>query len=289
MRLWLSSFIRRLAQGKLQEENLVLFLLDEVGNLGPMPILKEALTVLRSYGIRLYLFLQALGQLHSLFPGPKEFQTVQASIDTQLYFGIRDRETAEEVSAIIGDMTTTSLSEGTSKSRSTPTMTAIFFGGSLASEQVSESTNITHTEVGRRLLKPEEILQLPERAVLILNKRTPPIAAHLVRYYQDEEFAGLAVPARPDDEEEPSQAICTDASGWFQDHPALPEPEEAVACAVGRKEERPPAHRELPAPAPAVRLAKCPACKRGLRIPAKAAGGKGKCSGCGQRFQIRDR
>jgi type IV secretion system protein VirD4 len=261
MRLWLSGFMRRLAQGELQERNLVLFMLDEVGNLGPMPVLKEALTVLRAYGLRLYFFLQSLGQLESLFPGDKGTQTAKANIETQLYFGIRDRESAEDLSATIGDTTELSGSWATSRSKTSPTLLAVMMGDAKpAAEQVTEGTTVTRTEIARRLLKPEEILQLSERIVIIMTKGCRPIAAGLVRYYEDEEFRGLAQRSEPA-VDGPSRAVQT----------GPPSGPPRTTGAGG-----PDLHARCPNPE----------CSRRHRIPAALAGRVGKCKVCGKRFRV---
>ena len=299
MRLWLTSFMRRLAQGPLQETNLVLFLLDEVGNLGEMAALKNALTVLRSYGVRMFFLIQSLGMLHTLFPGPKGYQTAAANFDTQIYFGIRDHETAEAVSAYIGDYTTHSRSEATTTGTNQPTFLALLLGATHATEQSSNSTSVTRTEVGRRLFQASEILQLPERTALILTKGVPPIAARLVRYYEDPEFFGLAVPTEAETETPPT-GIITVMPGPFLTHSEPGELEELAARTLAEDElpakttTAAPAIRRSARSAPAgkeqqtIRL-RCLNCKQFLRVPRKLIGRKGKCKGCGTSFKIRPR
>src|SRR5207253_1770051 len=105
LRLWFTTLYTAVTECGAQEERLVLFLLDEAASLGPMPALAQAVTVGRGYGIRVWLILQSLGQLKTLFPRDGEHQTVEASIDHRVFFGIRDHATAEAVSNYLGQTT----------------------------------------------------------------------------------------------------------------------------------------------------------------------------------------
>jgi type IV secretion system protein VirD4 len=265
LRLIFTSFVRRMAQGELQERNLTLFLLDEVGNLGPLPALKEALTVLRSYGVRLFFLLQSLGQLHSLFPENQDYLTALSCFDTTLFMGIRDRHTAEEASATIGDTTVNSFSQSTSHSVSKPTFWATLHGAKMASEQRTDGTTSTHTEVGRRLIQASEILNLPPQAILILTKNVAPIIARRMFYYQDPEFAGFV--GLPIKESKPKRLSQTGTT-------IVNKPLKRLSAAA------------KPEPQKTVIRTRCPKCKHALTCPPAALGKKGKCLGCGERFTV---
>ena len=53
---------------KLYEENSTLMLLDEAAQLGTLPQLRQAITLLRGYGVRVWSFWQDLSQLINLYP-----------------------------------------------------------------------------------------------------------------------------------------------------------------------------------------------------------------------------
>ncbi len=180
LRLWLTSFVNRLFQQSPQEENLVLFLLDEVGQLGALRSLEQAVTVGRGYGLRIWFFLQGLPQLQKLFPENKAHLTVQANMSHQIFYGIRDLETAKEVSAYVGRTTVTTISQGSSTSVSHTPLTGRVWGGN-PTTQVSSGSSSTTSQQARELLMPEEILKMPANVGIIFAKEMNPIAAQIIR------------------------------------------------------------------------------------------------------------
>jgi type IV secretion system protein VirD4 len=187
LRLWVTSFYGAITECGAQEDREVLFMLDEAGSLGPLPALYSAITLGRGYGLRVWLILQSISQLKSLFPKDGEHQTVEASIDHKMFFGVRDYATAELVSNYSGTTTISVTSHTTSRGSSTT-------GGSVfTSEKYSRSTNEgtseTRSETGRKLLMPDEIIQLPPDLAVILSKGVPPILAGLAKYYETPELA----------------------------------------------------------------------------------------------------
>ena len=121
------------------------------------------------------------------------------NIGTQQYFGINSFETAEEISKRIGDATVGIRSDNRTRGDSVPT------GMSTSPQNGNRSTSrsITHSEIARRLLKPEEILTLPADAILLFHKNMPVTLARMVRFYDAPEFrknwfgtSGTATPRR---------------------------------------------------------------------------------------------
>jgi type IV secretion system protein VirD4 len=211
-RLWLTSCFMRLSQGELQERVTATFILDEAGSaLEKLPALEQAVTLLRGYGVRIAMFLQSLSQLKKVFNSDNGFQTVQANMD-QMFWGIRDLETAREISSYIGQTTVQSTSYQQSKSYNRPAWNAIMFGrGKHSDPTVSTTEGYTYSETGRALLQPEELLQLHNNIALVLAKGIPPFACEVVKSYSDPAFAearaiqnivkreaaALAAPRRP--------------------------------------------------------------------------------------------
>jgi type IV secretion system protein VirD4 len=193
LRLWVTTLYGAITESGPQEEREVLFMLDEAGNLGPMPSLYQALTLGRGYGVRCWLILQSIGQLKTLFPKDGEHQTAEASIDHRIFFGVRDHATAEQLSNYIGTATVAVTSESSNRGSSQSGSLA----GMLAGEEknYSRSTNSgtseTRSEVGRKLMMPDEILQLPADSVVILAKNVPPILAKLAKFYECPELADV--------------------------------------------------------------------------------------------------
>jgi type IV secretion system protein VirD4 len=176
LRLWTGTFLRTALRAK--GKNRIHFVCDEAGSsLGKMDQLLTALTVGRSAGIRLQLYYQDLGQLQKCWPDGGD-QTLLANCST-LWFGTNEQKTAEYLSARLGDETIIVTSGGTSSSVSrSPSQQG---GGNCS---YSTSTNDNWQQLGRRLLKPEEVIGLDPRLALAFTPGVPPICTQLVRYYE---------------------------------------------------------------------------------------------------------
>lgn len=140
----------------------VLLLLDEFYAIGRLDALASASAALASYGLKLHIILQGLSQLKELYP--KNWQTFFANAGTAQFFGINDSETANEVTARMG--------------------------------QSSWSLKTTKGEqrVVSKLLEPSELEQITHRTgglQLILHAGKPPIIAWRMKYWQDKKFKGM--------------------------------------------------------------------------------------------------
>jgi type IV secretion system protein VirD4 len=178
LRLWISSMLRAVVKGGLQEKRKVHFVLDEAASLGHMDALDDAIDKYRGYGVRLQLYYQSLGQLKKCW-GAEGGDQVVLSNTTQVFFGCNDQQTAEYVSNRLGDETIIVTSGGTGTSTSTQPSKD---GG--ASTSTSRSTNDNWSQLGRRLLKPEEVAGLNERVAITFTPGAPPIWTWLARYYE---------------------------------------------------------------------------------------------------------
>lgn len=176
LRLWIGSMLRAVVKNGLQEKTKVRFVLDEAASLGHMPALDDAVDKLRGYGVRLLFLYQSLGQLRACFPEGQD-QTLLSNV-TQVFFGVNDQQTAEYVSARLGETTQVVESGGTSRSRSAQESPRDH------SRTHSSSSNQNWQYMGRRLLKPEEVTALSERVAITFAPGLPPMATRLVRYYE---------------------------------------------------------------------------------------------------------
>ena len=79
----------------------ILMMLDEFYQLGPIPSIANTLTFASSYGLRLWLIIQDLGQLKTNYP--KEWETIFGACGIKQFFGFNDNTTAEYVSKLLGD------------------------------------------------------------------------------------------------------------------------------------------------------------------------------------------
>jgi type IV secretion system protein VirD4 len=180
-RIWLGSLLRIITQGQATERNPVLFLVDECAHIGKMQALEDAVTLMRGMGIRLWLFFQSIEQLKKCFGD--NAGTVLDNLATQQYMSITSYETAEAMSKRIGDETIVIRTEGDNRGASTPT------GGDGKSPGSRNSgSNTTTSEAVRRLLKPEEVLTLPENVAIVFHKNNYVILCDKIKYYADQAF-----------------------------------------------------------------------------------------------------
>jgi len=79
-----------------------LFLVDELGHLGPVPQLRQAITLLRGYGVRVALFVQSMAQLRSLWP--RDHETILENCGTWINFGNTSLGAARQMAEQLGDV-----------------------------------------------------------------------------------------------------------------------------------------------------------------------------------------
>lgn len=192
--------------------------------------------MLRGYGCRMMFIFQALTQMKDLFG--ENWNTVWAGIDQKLFFGIRDTETAEALSKILGDTTVLSRSESKTDRPATGPSGAFGFGTS--------DTTIVKAETKRSLMTADEITQTDARTVFVIPSGVRPIKANQVRYYEESDL----FPAPPATADEP-------ASGGEGGAAATPI---YFRHQCGKRYRLPPAL--------AGKRAKCVLCKRALVVPA---------------------
>lgn len=84
-----------------------LFLVDELAHLGPMPQLKQAITLLRGYGVRVALFLQSVAQLKGLWP--RDHESILENCGLWLNFGNSSLAAARQMAEQLGDVSAETL------------------------------------------------------------------------------------------------------------------------------------------------------------------------------------
>lgn len=142
----------------------VLFLLDEMAQLGRVRIVETARDAGRKYKITMLLLYQALGQLTEQW-GPSGKSAWYASTSWRAFAAVQDPETAEEVARLCGGFGAEATSRG--ETRGTSGQAG---GGSSSSTGHSQ----THSEVRRALIEPSELLQdtrVDEAFVFLANAR----------------------------------------------------------------------------------------------------------------------
>jgi hypothetical protein len=143
-----------------------------------MDVIDDAVDKYRGYGVRLIFAYQSVGQLKKCFPAGQDV-TVLSNV-SQLFFGVNDKDTAQYVSDRLGEETRIVTSGGTSRGRT--------HQGS-ASGPPSEGRSMQWSDNWgqqvRRLLKPEEVANLPPRLAITFTPGIPPLMTTLIRYYEE--------------------------------------------------------------------------------------------------------
>src|SRR5687767_7137009 len=68
LRMWVATLLGAVCRRTTIPPQRTLFLLDEAAQLGSLPILRQAVTLLRGYGLQVFTFWQDLSQLELLYP-----------------------------------------------------------------------------------------------------------------------------------------------------------------------------------------------------------------------------
>ena len=152
-----------------------LLLLDEFANMGKLSQIETDLTLVRAYGLHLFLVLQNLNQLKAEY-GETRANGIISQCHFQLFMASGDSFTNEYVSKRLG----ISSAEYKSISHSHGS------GGS--------STSTSYSVQARDLQNPDEVARLDDDRVYLVTKGAQPEVLRRIRYYQDSLFADKAEP-----------------------------------------------------------------------------------------------
>ncbi|MCP5368317.1 MAG: type IV secretory system conjugative DNA transfer family protein [Hyphomicrobiales bacterium] len=100
LRLWVGCFMGLLTRRRHRVEQPTLFVVDEAAQLGHMPQLKQAITLLRGYGVQVWSFWQDLGQLQTLYP--RDWTVILNNCKVHQFFGARTWMAAEQIRQVTG-------------------------------------------------------------------------------------------------------------------------------------------------------------------------------------------
>ncbi|WP_028747508.1 type IV secretory system conjugative DNA transfer family protein [Rhizobium mesoamericanum] len=161
----------RTASSAAQPEPPVLYLLDEFAALGYLAPVERAMGLMAGYGVQLWPILQDVHQLRATYG--HHAGTFLSNAGVLQVFGVNDHEGARLVSDLLGQETVIFKTE--------------------ARALDSEKTGLSFAEqhVGRPLLTPDEVRNLPASHELLFVAGQRPIMARKLRYFADPEFALL--------------------------------------------------------------------------------------------------
>ena len=150
----------------------VLFLLDEICQIGRLDLLESAVSLMRGYGAFFWMIVQDLGQLKGVY-GPK-WSTFFANSVRQ-FFGTTDYDTAKYLSDSLGNKTVFYTSIGTS-------------GVDSDKESESESESM----MKKPLMSAAEISLMEPTEALIFEQSKKPAKVRKLNYLEDDVYKGLA-------------------------------------------------------------------------------------------------
>lgn len=100
LRLWVGALMSVITRRRHQPERPTLFLIDEAAQLGELNELRQAITLLRGYGVRIWSFWQDLSQLKGLYP--TTWETILNNCRVQQFFGAVSGVACEAVAQVSG-------------------------------------------------------------------------------------------------------------------------------------------------------------------------------------------
>ena len=99
LRLWVTSLVFLLTRRRGRPKKSTLFLLDEAAQLGPLAELRQAVTLLRGYGVQTWSFWQDASQLKQLYPN--DWPTIVNNCAVLQCFGAQNRLAAEGMAELV--------------------------------------------------------------------------------------------------------------------------------------------------------------------------------------------
>jgi type IV secretion system protein VirD4 len=186
----------------------VLVLLDEFARLGPAPVLAHAFSFVAGYGLRLLPVIQSPSQLRALY-GPDVTEEILTNCGVEVVFAPKELKVAQELSDRLGFYTYSA------RSRSRPTGLG------------SGRRSTTASDQRRALMLPQELMQMPTDALLILKAGLPPTRGRKIVYYREGVFTrrqrpppAIPVAPRPErsvrDLDDPAPSAAPDEAAMFE-------------------------------------------------------------------------
>jgi type IV secretion system protein VirD4 len=100
LRLWLTTVLTMIIRCRVAPAVSTLLLVDEAAQLGPMPLLSTAITLLRGAGLQTLTVWQDLSLVRRLYPS--DWEAFISNAHATLAFGFRSHRYAEEIASLFG-------------------------------------------------------------------------------------------------------------------------------------------------------------------------------------------
>lgn len=151
----------------------VMILLDEFDQLGPMPIVEQALKQLAGHGARVSIITQSIPGLDNIY-GENVRLSLESAAGMKLYLSPNEKKTAQEVSDALGKTTKLSTSDSWSRDASLLTRRSL-------SRRMEE----------RPLMSPDEVKKLDANVAILVPERQQPLRVSRIVYYEDAVFRAI--------------------------------------------------------------------------------------------------
>ncbi|TWT20409.1 conjugal transfer protein TraG [Luteimonas marina] len=154
----------------------LLWVLDEFPALGRLDFFEQALAFMAGYRMRALLIAQSLNQIEAAYGSNN---SILDNCHVRVAFAPNDERTARRLSDTLGMATQEHLHRS--------------YGGSRGALWL-DHVNVSRQAIGRPLLTPGEIMQLPPDEELVMVAGHPPLRARKLRYYTDPNFVRRVLP-----------------------------------------------------------------------------------------------
>ncbi|PTX41828.1 type IV secretion system protein VirD4 [Gemmobacter caeni] len=151
----------------------VMILLDEFDQLGPMPIVEQALKQLAGHGARVSIITQSIPGLDNIY-GENVRLSLESAAGMKLYLSPNEKKTAQEVSDALGKTTKLATSDSYARDASLLTRRSL-------SRRMEE----------RPLMSADEVKKLDANIAILIPERQQPLRVRRIVYYEDAVFRAI--------------------------------------------------------------------------------------------------
>ncbi|MGN6421949.1 MAG: type IV secretory system conjugative DNA transfer family protein [Asticcacaulis sp.] len=170
LRLMVTQSLNAMARTPRTSQKPVLFLLDEFAALGHLAPVERAFGLMAGYGVQLWAILQDVHQLKATYA--RHAGTFLSNAGVLQVFGVNDHDSARLVSDLLGQAT------------------VVFSAMSRNLDSNDSGISWSDQHIGRPLLTPDEVRNLPETTQLLFLNGMRPVVARKIRYFEEREFVG---------------------------------------------------------------------------------------------------
>ncbi len=107
LRLWIGTLLLAIMQRTQRPDQRTVFLLDECAQLGSLGVLRQAVTLMRGYGLQIWMYFQDLSQLKRLYPD--DWPTMVNNAAVLQTFGLNSNLVARDMADLLGGISPSAL------------------------------------------------------------------------------------------------------------------------------------------------------------------------------------